>query len=354
MGKRGRFGADDPVFHLPPHWRGDYTPPGAITARVPQWWTTQYGVEKWWERGYDGTGVVVVVVDTGRVNHPDLAGQIVGAVDGTGQGLDDQNGHSTMCSSCIAALRDGVGVVGFAPGAKVVTAKGLGASGSGSANSLATAYDRGCEEAKRHARASIITSNSYGGPGRIGVLETVMQRRLAEGIIPIAAAGNDGMSNGVDEPAARAFVLGIGAHDEQRRLASFSDRGAEVDLVAPGVQMLMAALGGGWQRGSGTSFACPSFAGMLAMRHSAEYKVLGAVKTKTVGQVNDLLDASCDDGGPAGRDPGYGRGFVNLDRFLTHGLDVTPPPPPPPGEKAYIIRVFGTTKPVVEEVAPAA
>ena len=67
-------------------------------------------------------------------NHPDLNDNIIKelCVDFTGEGLEDLNGHSTFVCSIIAAKNDENGVVGYAPKAKLITAKVLDSTGSGS------------------------------------------------------------------------------------------------------------------------------------------------------------------------------------------------------------------------------
>lgn len=323
-----------------------------------QWWITSYRLEPWWSKGIDGSGVIVVVVDTGysefQNTKGDLIGQIIGKVDGVGKGVADDNGHSSACCGVIAANKNNSGIVGVAPGAKLVTAKGLNSQGSGSGQSLTKAYDLGCEEAFRHPAAAVITSNSYGGGGRIASLESVISKWQQRGVLTIAAAGNEGGDDSVGYPANSPVVAAIGAHDDQRKLANFSSRGAEVDLVAPGVQILTTLPNGGYQKMSGTSFATPFIAGCVALRLCAENKLLGKVVTKTMAQLAALWDKCCDDAGAPGRDPAFGRGFLNIDKWLTEGLSVTPPPPnpPPTGSKNYVIRVKSASeKPTVEETA---
>ena len=361
MLKKPSRGRQKPDFQLPPFERGEMFSSLDANASEEQYWLLQYGIQKWHEKGIDGSGVIVVVIDTGwdefTATQGDLSGQIIGKVDGTGQGVADGNGHSTGCCGIIAANRNGAGVVGVAPGAKIVTAKGLTNSGSGSGQSLTRAYDLGCAEAMKHSSFAVITSNSYGGNGRIQSLENVIRKWQDGGVLTIAAAGNAGTDESVGYPASSPVVAAIGAHDENRRLASFSSRGAEVDLSAPGVQVLTTIPGGGYQKMSGTSFSCPWVAGAVALRLCAEHKALGKVVTKTMAQLAALFDACCVDAGQPGRDPAFGRGFLDIDKWLTHGLADAPPPPPDPNPqpspdaKNYVIRVRSAEKPAVEEVA---
>lgn len=336
---------ESPVAYLPPHYRGEFHPSGSIMIRQPQWWSLMYKVEEWRARGIDGSGVIVVVNDTGGDDsHPDLAGQIIGRVDATGEGPNDGNAHGTHCAGIIAAKLDGQGVAGMAPGAKIVSAKGLTNSGSGSGQSLARAFQLGVQAARQHNPIAIVTSNSFGGPGRMPQWEQVAQQN--PDVINIAAAGNDGTNNGIDQPAASQFALAIGAHDQQRRLAAFSDRGPQLDCVGPGVQVLSTVPGGGWQKFSGTSMATPAVAGLCALRLHAEHKAWGEVRTKSTAQFAALLRSVCDDAGPGGKDNGFGWGFINLDKLLSLGDPPTPPPPPGP---SLFCRLWATAGPFVQE-----
>lgn len=335
---------DDPIFSLPPHWRGEFLDREFVAGKMPQWWTSNYGLTNWWAKGIDGSGVVVVVVDTGidptHADSGDLAEKIVGRVDATGQGVVDGNGHGTHCAGIVGARYDGKGVVGVAPGAKIVSAKGLTNAGTGSANTLSKAYDLGCAEAERHASIAIVTSNSWGGYTPIPKVDKTIEKWHEKGVLCLAAAGNDGTPNSVSYPAAGPLAAAIGAHDEAGALASFSSQGPEVDLVSPGVQILSTVPGGDYQRYSGTSMATPWAAGAVALRLHAEWRALGAVQTKTYAQLGTLWDACCDDLGDAGRDPSWGRGVLNIDRWLTYGL--VPPPAPGPGPThTYEIRAEG-------------
>ncbi len=116
----------------------------------PQWASTQssYLAPLRLDRAWDiakGSGITVAVIDTGvDRTHPDLSTGLVPGHNVVNPSLqpDDDNGHGTMTSGIIAARTDNNrGVVGIAPGAKVMPIKVLDASGSGSDTNIALGID---------------------------------------------------------------------------------------------------------------------------------------------------------------------------------------------------------------------
>src|SRR4051794_29069906 len=106
---------------------------------VPEAWSAAPGA---------GMGITVAVVDTGvQANHPDLSGQItsgrsfVGSA-GAASSYADDNGHGTHVTGTIAALgNNSAGIVGIAPGARIMSLKALDAGGGGSDSDIAEAFD---------------------------------------------------------------------------------------------------------------------------------------------------------------------------------------------------------------------
>jgi len=109
--------------------------------------------------------------------------------------------------------------------------------------------------------------------------------------------------------------LAVGAVNQNRRRASFSACGSELDLVAPGVGVLVAVPSGGYARFEGTSFASPIVAGVAAWYMSKYASERGAWPTPD--QVYTCLTQTAEDLGPAGKDNEYGFGLVRADRVLT-------------------------------------
>lgn len=352
MSRRQFFPENDDWCQLPYYEVGDFVHAHELNGLSVQWPVADYEIPAIWDRGIGGDGVCVVIVDTGRdmihATSGELMNQVVGTFDGTGQGVDDHHGHGTLCASVVAGIRNGLGNVGVAPGAKIVAAKGLGNNGSGSSRWIVDAINGGCEKAKSLGFKAVILSLSLGGPSPMAPIEQALKKwHDGHGILCVAAAGN-GSGDGVDYPGQYAITCGVGAVDQQRQLASFSDRGRTVDIVAPGVEILGAITNGQYARWSGTSFSCPWIAGVLALRLSRELKDHGKVRTNNINKLRKLLDNAAVDLGPEGKDPGFGRGVLDVAKFV--GMKDAPPPPPspppPPGGKRF--RIKGTNVEVEE------
>jgi thermitase len=269
-----------------------------------------------WDAGGLGSfpatgGVKVGIVDTGiDANHEDLSGKLVdcghaSTLFGTvsnGSCADD-NDHGTHVSGTIAAkANNGVGVAGVAFNSPLSMCKALNAVGSGSTAGVANCITWLVQ------RGSKIISMSLGG-GASSTMQTAVRNASNAGALIIAAAGNDGDAT-LNYPAAYAEVVSVAATDNRDARASFSNANSDVEIAAPGVNILSTKRGGGYVSFSGTSMATPHVAGVAAL-------IWGKNPGFTAAQVRSKLDASVDDKGPAGRDPSFGFGRVNLQKALS-------------------------------------
>ena len=134
----------------------------------------------------------------------------------------------------------------------------------------------------------------------------------AAGVLLIAAAGNED-SYGVLYPAAYDSVIAVSATDEGNIIAGFSSFGPEVELAAPGVDILSTYKYGGYAIGSGTSMACPHVAGVAAL-----------LLAGPGGNVRNILQNTAYDLGDPGWDQWYGYGLVNAAAAVEASAD-TPP-----------------------------
>ncbi len=211
-----------------------------------------------------GKGIAVAVLDTGiDGSHPDLSPNYRGGtsfVPGE-PSPDDGNSHGTHCAGTIAAAINGSGVVGVAPAASLYAVKVLSAEGLGSWSWLISAIDWCIKHRIR------VLSMSLGGPSAPGALETMCNAAWNKGLLLIAAAGNTGQTSdpGVGFPAKYAKVVAVSAINNSNAIAPFSSRGPDVELCAPGVQVLSTVPGGGHGKLSGTSMACPHVSGAAAL-----------------------------------------------------------------------------------------
>ncbi len=217
----------------------------------------------------EGKGVKVAVIDTGiDASHPDLSGSVDGgysAITKTENPADyqDDNGHGTHVSGTIAGHRDGKGVVGVAPKARLYAVKVLDADGSGN---LSDVIDGIVWAAKNHMD---VANMSLGAPVDSEAMHRAVRFARGSGVVIVAAAGNSGQSVGF--PGAYDDTIAVAASDSADKLAGFSSRGPEVDFIAPGVDVLSAKMGGGFASYSGTSMASPHVAGLAALVVSQGY-----------------------------------------------------------------------------------
>lgn len=217
-----------------------------------------------------GQGVKVAVLDTGcDADHPDLKERIIGGRNFTDDDdsdpniFTDYNGHGTHVAGTIAAAENENGVVGVAPEADLLIIKVLNKQGSGQYDWIIQGIHYAIEQ-----KADII-SMSLGGPEDVPELHEAVQKAVANQILVVCAAGNEGDGDDrTDElgyPSCYNEVISVGAVNFDRHASDFSNSNNEVDLVAPGEDILSTVPGGQYATFSGTSMATPHVAGALAL-----------------------------------------------------------------------------------------
>ncbi|CAM5528771.1 type VII secretion-associated serine protease mycosin [Streptomyces abikoensis] len=260
------------------------SPAHADTIRSRQWHLDVMHAEEMWDAS-TGAGVTVAVLDTGvDASLPDLQGQVLEGKNFSGQSGDartDTDGHGSNMAALIAGTgkRGSVtGSFGLAPGVKIlpvrVRQKGYATEGTKSmVDALRYAAD---SDAK-------ILNISLGGPGDEEE-EKAIDYALSKGKLIFAAAGNSGdKSNSVEYPAAYPGVIGVAGLDQEGAAASWSQHGPQVDLSAPGADIVSACAGGTEVcRGSGTSPA-------TALASASAALIWSVHPTWTANQVTRVL-----------------------------------------------------------------
>jgi len=174
---------------------------------------------------------------------------------------DDDNGHGTHCAGIVAAIDNTVGVVGVAPGAKVVPVKVLDKRGSGAMSVIIA----GVDFVIANGIAGDAVNMSLGG-GIYEPLDLKVVEMGVKGLFVALAAGNES-DNANNHSPARANGLNvytISACDVNNIWASFSNYGnPPIDYCAPGVSILSTYKGGVLATMSGTSMAAPHACGVL-------------------------------------------------------------------------------------------
>jgi len=233
-----------------------------------------------------GAGIKVAVLDTGfDSSHQDFRGRtIVRKLFASHNSEDDMQGHGTHCiGTACGALRPTSGPrYGIAGEAHIYAGKVLGDDGAGTDRSVIAgmdwALDQGCQ----------IISMSLGAAARVGDqpnadYEQIGQACLDGGSLVIAAAGNESSRPDhiapVGSPANASTILAVAALDKALGPAPFSCGGIipgqDVDIAAPGVDVLSCLPGNRYGRLSGTSMATPHVSGVAALIAQSDIKYRG-------------------------------------------------------------------------------
>lgn len=283
--------------------------PEAVGDDYIDWGLKDVGAESAWAKT-KGKGIKVAVLDTGiDPDHKDLQPNLKAYADFTGStyGVEDMQGHGSHCAGIIAGVDNGVGIIGVAPEVELYAGKVLGDNGSGSYDSII----KGIQWAM--SQQVDVISMSLGSPtAGPEQLHQVIQQAHAQGIIMIAATGNE---NGeVCYPAAYDEVIAVSAIDQNNNRASFSNYGIQNEIAAPGVNIVSTYKNGTYARLSGTSMATPLVAGATALIIARHQQLFFNIKP-TVEQTHQMLVHMVRDLGQVGTDTLYGAGMVDLTRL---------------------------------------
>ncbi len=294
--------ADDNVAYVHPDGMDFHASfvPSEVYYGCCQWGIKDVGIETAWDTTLGSTSVKLAILDSGlRKTHEDIGNYL--------QGYDfvyndndpnDNNGHGTHVTSTAAGLtNNGKGVAGVAQ-AQILPVRVLNAQGSGThsqiANGMTYATDQGAK----------ILSMSLGAPTGSSTLLNAVNYAWNAGALVVAATGND---NGpIGYPAKYSNAFAVGAYDQNRNRASFSNYGAEIDISAPGVQIAAAwnSNDSSYVYQDGTSMATPIVSGVAAL-------ALTVNPSLTNQGLRDLIQNTANDLGAAGWDTSFGAGGVN-------------------------------------------
>lgn len=235
---------------------------------------------------YSGNNVAFVVDSGVDLDHPDLNVDSSRAFNAftsgkDGRSADDGNGHGTHVAGTIAALNNGFGVVGVAPGATIIPVKVLDSRGSGSYSGVIA----GVDYVGANGNNGDVANLSLGGPVS-QALDDAILAASNKGIKFALAAGNESSDANNSSPARvnGNNIVTISAMDINDRWASFSNYGnPPIDFAAPGVAVKSTWKSGGYNTISGTSMASPHAAGVL---------LLGSARTD--GTVTNDPDGNAD------------------------------------------------------------
>lgn len=320
-----------------------------------QWLIPKIQLDRAWQKTMGDASVLIAIIDTGiDYNHEDLAANIWinWGEDATGdgridpsdfngidddnngfvddiQGWDftdaphfpdggdyqerdndprDENGHGTSVAGLVGAMaNNGLGIAGVAPNCRLLNLRAGTSQGLLEEDDVASAMIYAVDHGAR------VINMSFGDVATSQMLRDVCQFAYLSGVVLIASAGNS-QSAAVHYPSGFLETIAVGATTAEDYLAGFSNYGATIDLVAPGVSLLTTALDHQYKTFSGTSAAAPVVAGVAGL-------MLSLRPNLTNQDVRNILVSSAEDLGETGWDQYYAAGRLNAARALEIGYE---------------------------------
>ena len=300
---------------------------------------SEIGMPWAWDLSTGLTETVIAIIDTGvDIDHPDIRNNVWWNIDEVaGNNIDDDNNgyiddingwdffdktadprpkfgdnysflamnHGTIVAGVAAAQgNNNIGVSGVSWRSRIMSLRVLGSDGKGSTLEVAEAIDYAVDN------GADIINLSFVGEGRSITLEQAIERAYEAGVLVVAAAGNEvesgiDMTNNPRYPVCHDggrnnnWVIGVASTDSNNRLASFSNYGDCIDVVAPGVGIFSTLLkeegrekfnreyGGLW---AGTSVSAPQISGIAALIKSLKPSLNLAEMQKLLLNNNDNID----------------------------------------------------------------
>ena len=244
----------------------------------------------------------------------------------------DHGNHVTGLAAAIA--ENGLGIAGTAYNrigavtVRVMPIAMLDSSGFGTVGDLVAAmlYAAGLENGRGvlPAEPATVISMSLGArslnPTEFALMAAVVAAIDDAGVLMVAAAGNgdsSGVPDGVDYPAAFDEVVAVGSVTAALERSSFSDYGPELDVVAPGSNVVSTLGAADYGTLSGTSMATPLVSAAVALQRAL-------APTLSVDMIRELLVSTTIDLGAAGFDELYGHGLMDVHAMLTTSLVINP------------------------------
>lgn len=279
-------------------------------------------------RGYTGSGICVVVMDTGVVHHPDFDHRIVEYIDFTSRRISayDDNGHGTHVCGIIggSGFASRGKYMGMAPGVNMIVLKVLDKLGNGNTQQVLKALDWVIHNREKYKIRILNIS-----VGMLNSAKREEQNRLLEAveevwnhqIVVIAAAGNNGPAQGsVTIPGMCKTIITVGSSDDDKRnlkhpgiSQGYSGRGPtehcimKPELVAPGTKITSCSTNMSYEVKSGTSMATPVVTGAVAL-------LLSRYNYLTPAQVKLRLYETAVDIGKDKNSQGWG--MIDVQRLL--------------------------------------
>lgn len=306
----------------------------ASTNNPYQYQHTMVGSTYAWNAGYTGDGIKIAILDTGVSAHTDL--NVVYNYNFSIENLDsasatanpsdtnDKDGHGTHVAGLAAAKNNSIGGAGIAPKADIYNIRVLNSEGACTAAISIRGINHAVEK-----KVDIINM-SLGGAGYNKLYSDAIKKAYESGIAVFAAAGNDG-GKLKSYPACYSAAISVGAVQENKGRAYFSNYGPWVKFSAPGTYLYSTSIsnkyseeigGAIYQSMSGTSQATPIISGTAAVILSADE----SIRNKSGKARVDALISKMNKGKIAGN--GGAASIVSIPKALDISVSTAAPKPP--------------------------
>ena len=270
----------------------------------------------WEVKRITGLGIKVAILDTGVAQHEIMKNPIVRKSYRNGAtAVEDyplnwvENMHGTHVASIVA----GQNGIGGAPGVEIMDYQVLfGKEGSGGNDGISQAIIDATDDGADIINMSLGSDGNY--PADQRVVKAVAYA-ISKGVYVFAAAGNSGFvagRNSVDNPGKLSGTIGVAAIRSDGSIAGFSGGGEEVDIAAPGENILGADFRGGLVSISGTSMATPDAVATFALVLERADRS-GLPRPQTLAEVRESFAKYTKDGGAPGEDVRFGSGVPRVD-----------------------------------------
>lgn len=278
-------------------------PYGVKQIKAPQAWSTSTGYR-----------VRIGVIDTGvDFQHPDIRHSLAGGINLLNRNMLplDDNGHGTHIAGTIAAANSTEGMMGVAPRSIICPVKAFDHNGSAYVSDIILGIDW-CVRNHVH-----LINMSFGMKTRSRALQEIVNKAYLSGISIVASSGNDGKRRTIDYPARYSQTISVGATDQNKRIAPFSNRGQYIDIYAPGDKIISSWTQGKYHEMSGTSMATSHVSGAIALLLAQNSRLqpaeIKSLLQRTATPLRLRKDQRLD------RDSGE----VNAFRLLREGMKIT-------------------------------
>jgi aqualysin 1 len=198
----------------------------------------------------------------------------------------DEHGHGTHVAGIIGARDNSAWTVGVAPGTRLFSVRVFDQNGSGSVTGILKGIDWIHRQRRMRPTTPMVVNMSL-ITGASLALDRAVKALIDSGITVVVAAGNSGTLASNFSPSRLPEAITVAASTTTGALASFSNYGSAVDVIAPGVNILSSKWQGGVIRKSGTSMATPHVTGAVAL-----YLSHAGNGTKTPAQVTAAIMTS--------------------------------------------------------------